>query len=85
MVAQRTAMRRALAGVHFGPDDKDNVAKVIDHVLNEVQAARLELHMTGFCLQQAEAIRRIDRAKSSLADLRSSRTDLRSSGTLKTK
>ena len=29
----------------------------------------VELQMTGFCLQQAEAFRRIDRAKASLLDL----------------
>ena len=49
--------------------EKDNVAEAIDHVLREVRAARRDLHMTGFCLQQAEALRRIDRTKASLADL----------------
>ena len=49
--------------------EKDNVAKAIDHVLHELQAARRDLRMTGFCLQQAEALRRIDRTKASLTDL----------------
>jgi hypothetical protein len=49
--------------------EKDNVAQAIDHVLREVQAARRDLHMTGFCMQHAEALRRIDRTKASLADL----------------
>ena len=49
--------------------EKDNVAEAIDHVLREVRAARRDLHMTGFCLQQSEAFRRIDRAKASLLDL----------------
>jgi len=38
-------------------------------VLREVRAARRDLQMTGFCLQQAEAFRKIDRAKASLLDL----------------
>ena len=50
-------------------NEKDKVADAIDHVLHELQAARRDLRMTGFCLQQAEALRRIDRTKSSLADL----------------
>jgi hypothetical protein len=49
--------------------DKDNIAEAINHVLREVRAARRDLQMTGFCLQQAEAFRRIDRAKASLLDL----------------
>ena len=53
--------------------EKDNVAQAIDHVLREVQAARRDLHMTGFCMQHAEALRRIDRAKAGLADLAQSR------------
>jgi hypothetical protein len=38
-------------------------------VLHEVEAARRDLSMTRFFLQQAEALHRIDRAKASLADL----------------
>ena len=53
--------------------EKDNVAEAIDHVLREVRAARRDLHMTGFCLQQSEAFRKIDRAKASLLDLVQSR------------
>jgi hypothetical protein len=49
--------------------ENDKVADAIDHVLHELQAARRDLRMTGFCLQQAEALRRIDRTKASLADL----------------
>jgi hypothetical protein len=69
MLCQRTPVRRAAAGLHSEPAEKDNVAVAIDHVLHEVQAARRDLRMTGFCLQQAETLRRIDRAKASLADL----------------
>ena len=53
--------------------EKDNIAEAINHVLREVRAARRDLQMTGFCLQQAEALRRIDRAAASLADLMQSR------------
>ena len=53
--------------------EQDNVAEAIDHVLREVRAARRDLHMTGFCLQQAEAFRRIDQAKANLLDLVQSR------------
>ena len=49
--------------------EQDKVADAIDHVLHELQAARRDLRMTGFWLQQAEALRRIDRTKASLADL----------------
>ena len=73
MVGQRTPVRRAMSGIHLEPAEKDNVAKAIDHVLHEVQAARRDLRMTRFCLQQAEALRRIDQAKASLADLAQSR------------
>jgi hypothetical protein len=69
MIGQRTPVRRALAGVESEPAEKDNVAQAIDHALHEVQAARRDLRITGFCLQQAEALRRIDRAKASLSDL----------------
>jgi len=44
-------------------------------VLHEVQAAQRDLRMTRFCLQQAEALRRIDRAKANLADLVQSRNN----------
>jgi hypothetical protein len=43
--------------------------EAIDHALHEVQAARRDLTLTAFCVQQAEALRRLDRAKASLADL----------------
>jgi hypothetical protein len=69
MVGQRTPVRRAMSGIHPEPAEKDSVAEAIDHVLHEVQAARRDLRMTRFCLQQAEALRRIDQAKASLADL----------------
>ena len=36
-------------------------------MLREVRAARRDLPLKGFCLQQAEALRRIDRAKAYLA------------------
>jgi hypothetical protein len=52
----------------------DSVAEAIDHVLHEVEAARFDLRMTRFRLQQAEALRRFDRAKVSVADLVQSRT-----------
>ena len=54
----------------------DSVAEAIDHVLHEVQAARRDLRMTRFFLQQAEALRRIERAKASLADLATVRFDI---------
>ena len=31
--------------------ENDKVADAIDHVLHELQAARRDLRMTGFCLQ----------------------------------
>ena len=49
--------------------EKDNVAEATERLLHEVQAARRDLRVTGFCLQQSEALRRIDRAKASFADL----------------
>ena len=73
MVGQRTPVRRAMSGIHPEPAEKDSVVEAIDHVLHEVQAARRDLRITRFCLQQAEALRRIDRAKASLADLARSR------------
>lgn len=73
MVGQRTPVRRAMSGIHPEPAEKDSVVEAIDHVLHEVQAARRDLRMTRFCLQQAEALRRIDQAKASLADLAQSR------------
>jgi hypothetical protein len=73
MVGQRTPVRRAVAGINSEPAEKDNVAEAIDQLLHEVQAAQRDLRITGFCLQQAEALRRIDRAKASLADLVQSR------------
>ena len=73
MVGQRTPARRVMSGIHPEAAEKDSVAEAIDHVLHEVQAARRDLRMTRFCLQQAKALRRIDRAKASLADLAQSR------------
>jgi hypothetical protein len=46
-----------------------HVTEAIDHALHEVQAARRDLTITGFCMRQAEALRRIDRARANLADL----------------
>jgi hypothetical protein len=43
--------------------------EAIDHALHEVQAARRDLTLTAFCVRQAETLRRIDRAKASIADL----------------
>jgi hypothetical protein len=63
----------AMSGIHSEPTERDDVAAAIDQVLHEVDAARRDLSMTRFCLQQAEALRRIDRAKASLADLVQSR------------
>jgi hypothetical protein len=62
-----------MSRIHSEPAERDNVAEAIDHVLHEVDAARLDLSVTRFCLQQAEALRRIDRAKASLAELVQSR------------
>jgi hypothetical protein len=58
---------RAVNGTEL--TEKDNVAEAIDRLLHEVQAAQRDLRLTGFCLEQSEAVRRIDRAKASLADL----------------
>jgi hypothetical protein len=60
-----------VGGIHPEPAEKDNVAEVLDQVLDEVRAARRDLHVTRFCLQQAEALRRIDRAKVNLAVVQS--------------
>ena len=49
------------------PEPAENVAEAIGHLLHEVEAARLDLSMTRFRLQQAEALRRFDRAKVSVA------------------
>ena len=73
MTGQRTPVRRAVEGVNSEPADMDNVAEAIDQVSREVQAARRDVGMTSFCLQQAEALRRIDRAKASISDLVRSR------------
>ena len=62
-----------MSGIHPEPVEKDNVAEALDQVLDEVEAARRDLRITRFCLQQAEALRRIDRAKASLAGLVQSR------------
>ena len=66
MVRQDPLMRRAPAA---RGGEQNNLAEAVDHVLHEVRAARRDLRMTGFCLHQAEAFRRIDRAKVGLADL----------------
>jgi hypothetical protein len=68
MVGRRPPVHRLVAGVH-SEAEKDNIPEAIDNALHEVQAARRDLRMTAFCLQQAEVIRRIDRARASLADL----------------
>jgi hypothetical protein len=47
----------------------DSVAEAIDHLLHEVEALRVDLGLTRFRLQQAEALRRFDRAKVGVADL----------------
>jgi hypothetical protein len=73
MTGQRTPVRRAVGGINSEPAEMDNVAEAIDQVSREVQAARRDVGMTSFCLQQAEALRRIDRAKASIADLVQSR------------
>lgn len=67
-----------MSGIHSEPAERDNVAEAVDHVLHEVDAARRDLSMTRFCLQQAEALRRIDRAKARLADLVQSRNHKKS-------
>ena len=58
-----------MSGIHPEPAEKHNVAEALVQVLDEVEAARRDLRVTRFCLQQAEALRRIDRAKASLAGL----------------
>jgi len=54
----------------------DSVAEAINHLLHEVEALRVDLVMTRFRLEQAEALRRFDRAKVSVADLRRHEDDL---------
>jgi len=78
MNAQR-ALVRAVNGTE--PTERDNIAEAIDRLLHEVQAARRDLRVTGFCLQQSEAVRRIDRAKASLADLMQPRNPQRKPAT----
>ena len=68
-----TQPRRAMSGIHPEPAEKGSAAEALDQVLDEVEAARRDLRVTRFCLQQAEALRRIDRAKASLASLVQSR------------
>jgi hypothetical protein len=73
MTGQRTPVRRTVGEINSEPAEMDNVAEAIDQVSREVQAARRDVGVTSFCLQQAEALRRIDRAKASIADLVQSR------------
>jgi hypothetical protein len=47
--------------------------EAVDHALHEVQAARRDLTLTTFCVRQAEALRRLDRAKATVAALMQSR------------
>jgi hypothetical protein len=47
--------------IHSETAKEDYVAEAINDVLHEVQAARRDLFLTGFCLRQVEATRRIDR------------------------
>ena len=58
-----------MSEIHPEPAEKDIAAEAIDLVLHEVEAARRDLSMTRFRLQQAEALRRFDRAKVSVAGL----------------
>ena len=69
------ALVRAVNGTELTA--KDNAANAIESLLHEVQAARRDLRVTGFCLHQSEALRRIDQAKASFADLMQSRTPQR--------
>ena len=73
MVDQPRPVRRAMISIHSEPAEKDNVTEAIGYALHEVQAARRDLTITAFCMRQAEMLRRIDRAKASLADLVQSR------------
>jgi len=57
---------RAMLGLN---SELDDVGEAIKNALQEVEAALRELKLTGFCLQQEEALRRIDRAKASLGHL----------------
>ena len=58
-----------MSEIHPEPAEKDNVAEAIDQLLHDVEAARRDLSLTRFRLQQAEALRRFDRAKVSVAGL----------------
>ena len=69
MSDQRRLMPRLAAGIGPRPIEKDDVVEAIDHALHEVHAARRDLSITGFCMRQAELLRRIDQAQAHLVDL----------------
>jgi len=47
--------------------EEDKLAQAVGQVLHEMQAALRDLRLTSFSLQQAEAIRRVGRARTKLA------------------
>ena len=53
--------------------EEDKLAQAVGQVLHEMQAALRDLRLTSFSLQQAEAIRRVGRARTKLAHFVESR------------
>jgi hypothetical protein len=65
----RLGASNSVREIHSESAKEQYVGEAIDDVLHEVQAARRDLRLTGFCLRQVEAIRRIDRVTAGFADL----------------
>ena len=53
--------------------EEDKLAQAVGQVLHEMQAALRDLRLTSFSVQQAEAIRRVGRARTTLAHFLESR------------
>jgi hypothetical protein len=51
----------------------DKLAQAVGQVLDEMEAALRDLRLTSFSVQQAEAIRRVGRARTKLAHFLESR------------
>ena len=53
--------------------EEDKLAQAVGQVLHEMQAALRDLRLTSFSVQQAEALRRVGRARTKLAHFLESR------------
>jgi len=53
--------------------EEDKLAQAVGQVLDEMEAALRDLRLTSFSVQQAEAIRRVGRARTKLAHFLESR------------